>query len=65
MPLADWRVGHWEAKDTHDDLDAAAFSASSIWGIRGTIIFEDSREAVLIQNGDVAISGWICAVRAS
>ena len=47
--------GYWEAKDTHDDLDteikkkiAAGLSAST------NIIFEDTRHAVLYQNGQRA-----------
>ena len=47
--------GYWEAKDTHDDLDAEIQRKFNLGYPRGNIIFEDSREAVLIQNGDVAM----------
>src|SRR5262245_28518438 len=42
--------GYWEAKDTHDDLDAE-IKAKIARGYRLTdIIFEDTRRAVLYQN---------------
>ena len=47
--------GYWEAKDTHDDLDAEIQNKFNRGYPRDNIIFEDSREAVLIQNGDVAM----------
>ena len=47
--------GYWEAKDTHDDLDAEIQRKFNLGYPKGNIIFEDSREAVLIQNGDVAM----------
>ena len=47
--------GYWEAKDTHDDLDAEIQRKFNLGYPRDNIIFEDSREAVLIQNGDVAM----------
>ena len=47
--------GYWEAKDTHDDLDAEIQNKFNLGYPRDNIIFEDSREAVLIQNGDVAM----------
>ena len=47
--------GYWEAKDTHDDLDAEIQRKFNRGYPRDNIIFEDSREAVLIQNGDVAM----------
>ena len=47
--------GYWEAKDTHDDLDAEIQNKFNKGYPRDNIIFEDSREAVLIQNGDVAM----------
>ena len=46
---------NWEAKDTHDDLDAEIQRKFNLGYPKGNIIFEDSREAVLIQNGDVAM----------
>ena len=47
--------GYWEAKDTKDDLDAEIQNKFNLGYPRDNIIFEDSREAVLIQNGDVAM----------
>ena len=47
--------GYWEAKDTHDDLDAEIQRKFNLGYPKGNIIFEDSREAVLFQNGDVAM----------
>ena len=47
--------GYWEAKDTHDDLDAEIQRKFNRGYPRDNIIFEDSREAVLVQNGDVAM----------
>ena len=47
--------GYWEAKDTHDDLDAEIQNKFNLGYPRDNIIFEDSQEAVLIQNGDVAM----------
>ena len=45
--------GYWEAKDTHDDLDAEIRRKLNRGYPRDNIIFEDSREAVLIRNGTV------------
>ena len=43
--------GYWEAKDTHDDLDAE-IQAKFNRGYPGdNIVFEDSETAVLFQNG--------------
>ena len=47
--------GYWEAKDTRDDLDAEIQRKFNLGYPRDNIIFEDSREAVLIQDGDVAM----------
>ena len=47
--------GYWEAKDTHDDLDAEIQRKFDRGYPRDNIIFEDSETAVLIQNGDVAM----------
>ena len=47
--------GYWEAKDTHDDLDAEIQRKFNLGYPRDNIIFEDSETAVLIQNGDVAM----------
>ena len=44
--------GYWEAKDTHDDLEAEIESKFNSGYPRDNIIFEDSRTAVLIQNRD-------------
>jgi hypothetical protein len=42
--------GYWEAKDTNDDLDAEIEKKLRRGYPQDNIIFEDSREAVLIQN---------------
>ncbi len=42
--------GYWEAKDEHDDLDAEIDNKKRRGYPQDNIIFEDSREAVLIQN---------------
>ena len=47
--------GYWEAKDTHDNLDAEIQHKFSIGYPKGNIIFEDSQTAVLIQNGNEAM----------
>ena len=47
--------GLWEAKDTHDNLDAEIQSKFERGYPRGNIIFEDSRVAVLLQNGGEAM----------
>ncbi len=47
--------GYWEAKDTHDDLDAE-IQAKFNRGYPGdNIVFEDSETAVLFQNGGEAM----------
>ena len=47
--------GYWEAKDTHDDLDAEIQAKFNRGYPRGNILFEDSQTAVLYQNGAVAM----------
>ena len=47
--------GYWEAKDTHDDLDAEIQAKFNRGYPRDNIVFEDSETAVLVQNGDVAL----------
>ena len=47
--------GYWEAKDTHDELDKEIQKKLNAGYPRNNIIFEDSLEAVLIQNGRVAM----------
>ncbi len=47
--------GYWEAKDTHDDLDAEIQSKFNRGYPRDNIIFEDSQTAVLVQNREVAL----------
>jgi hypothetical protein len=42
--------GYWEAKDTDDDLDEEIGKKFRKGYPQDNIIFEDSREAVLIQN---------------
>lgn len=51
--LKDWMNlprGHWEAKDTKDDLDAEIAKKMKKGYPLGNIIFEDTRRAVLFQN---------------
>jgi predicted helicase len=50
--LHDLRVplGYWEAKDSGDDLDAEIAKKLAKGYPQDNIIFEDSRQAVLIQN---------------
>ena len=47
--------GYWEAKDSHDDLDAEIRAKFNRGYPRGNIIFEDSQTAVLVQNGNEAM----------
>ena len=47
--------GYWEAKDPHDNLDAEIQAKFSQGYPRDNILFEDSREAVLFQNGAEAM----------
>ena len=47
--------GYWEAKDTHDDLDAEIQAKFNRGYPRDNIIFEDSETAVLVQNGETAM----------
>ncbi len=47
--------GYWEAKDSHDDLDAEIRRKFDRGYPRDNIIFEDSRTAVLIQNREEAM----------
>ena len=47
--------GYWEAKDSHDDLDAEITRKFDRGYPRGNIIFEDSQTAVLIQNREEAM----------
>ena len=47
--------GWWEAKDTRDDLDAEIQSKFDRGYPRDNIVFEDSRAAVLYQNGGEAM----------
>ena len=47
--------GYWEAKDSHDDLDAEITRKFDRGYPRDNIIFEDSRTAVLIQNREEAM----------
>lgn len=43
--------GHWEAKDSHDNLDAEIQRKFDRGYPKDNILFEDSRVAVLFQNG--------------
>ncbi len=47
--------GYWEAKDTHDDLDAEIQKKFNSGYPRDNILFEDSETAVLFQNGNEAM----------
>ena len=47
--------GYWEAKDTHDDLDAEIQRKLNRGYPRDNIVFEDSATAVLIQNREEAM----------
>ncbi len=47
--------GYWEAKDTHDNLDREIQNKLNRGYPRDNIIFEDSRVAVLFQNGAEAM----------
>ena len=47
--------GYWEAKDSHDDLDAEIKVKFNRGYPRDNIIFEDSQTAVLVQNGNEAV----------
>ena len=47
--------GYWEAKDSHDDLDAEIERKFNIGYPRENILFEDSRNAALIQSGEQAM----------
>ena len=47
--------GYWEAKDTHDDLDAEIERKFNRGYPRDNILFEDSETAVLIQNREEAM----------
>jgi len=46
--------GHWEAKDTSDDLDAEIRKKINKGYPTTNIIFEDSRTGILYQDGDIA-----------
>ena len=47
--------GYWEAKDSHDNLDAEIQAKFNRGYPRDNIIFEDSQTAVLVQNASVAM----------
>ena len=47
--------GYWEAKDSHDDLDAEIQAKFNRGYPRDNIVFEDSLTAVLYQNGAQAL----------
>ena len=47
--------GYWEAKDSHDDLDAEIQAKFNRGYPRDNIIFEDSQTAVLVQNRNEAM----------
>jgi len=45
--------GYWESKDEYDDLDAEIKAKFDRGYPRDNILFEDSRRAVLFQNGNI------------
>ena len=47
--------GYWEAKDSHDNLDAEIQAKFNRGYPRNNIIFEDSQTAVLVQNASEAM----------
>ena len=47
--------GYWEAKDTHDNLDVEIQRKLDQGYPQNNILFEDSRTAVLMQHGTVAM----------
>ena len=47
--------GHWEAKDTHDDLDTEIQHKFNRGYPQDNILFEDSQTAVLFQNREEAM----------
>ena len=47
--------GYWEAKDPHDDLDTEIQAKFNQGYPRDNIVFEDSINAVLFQDGAVAM----------
>ena len=47
--------GYWEAKDSHDDLDAEIQAKFNRGYPTDNIIFENSQTAVLVQNASVAM----------
>ncbi len=47
--------GHWEAKDTHDDLDSEIQNKFNRGYPQDNILFEDSQTAVLFQNREEAM----------
>ena len=47
--------GYWEAKDTHDDLDAEIQAKFNRGYPRDNILFEDTQTAVLFQNSAEAM----------
>ena len=47
--------GYWEAKDTHDDLDAEIQAKFNRGYPRDNIVFEDSQTAILFQNREEAM----------
>ena len=55
--------GYWEAKDTHDDLDAEIQNKFNRGYPRDNIIFEDSRDGGAGAERGCGACGWICASR--
>jgi len=51
--------GYWEAKDTEDDLDVAIEKKFRAGYPKTNIIFENSRQAVLVQHGQEVIRAFV------
>jgi len=52
----EWKLphGYWEAKDTQDNLDTEIRKKFAAGYPQNNIIFEDTRQGILIQNGEEA-----------
>jgi predicted helicase len=62
MLRQDW--GYWESKDEADDLDEEIQKKFDKGYPRENILFEDSRIAVLIQNGEEVLRCFVCDANA-
>jgi len=55
--------GYWEAKDTEDDLDVAVEKKFRAGYPKTNIIFENSRQALLIQHGEEVVRCFVDDVK--